>query len=226
MTGKISTRLIMDRMNDNPNMKSLKQSSVASYIRDFASINGIEPMLGIKYAYRKIIEYKTELPDNLLELRSVRVCESLNPALFEDDTLNASYSNSVVTNKYELGSYKVENRILFTDVKTLQIEIEYKALETDDLGFPIFPYDGSLMQAIEWYVKWRYYIILAEINMIQQNFVDKAEKQYGWYIGQYVAKSDMLSYDEAVTVAHTWQRLLDTRSRNTAGTQFKEFKSI
>ena len=228
MRDKISTRLIMDRMNDNPNMKSLKQSSVASYVRDFASINSIVPMLGIKYAYRKTADYKASLPDNLLELRKVHVCPDtiLDPALFEDNTLNASYDNSIVKNKYALGSYKVENRVLFLDVEVLQVELEYKALVLDELGFPIFPYDGSLMQAIEWYVKWRYYTILSEINMIQQGFVDKAEKQYEWYIGQYVSKEDMLSFDEAVTVANSWQRLLDTRSRNTPGTQFREFNSM
>ena len=226
MKNVIDTKLIMDRMNDNPNMKSLKQSSVASYMRDFASINNIAPLLGIKYAYRRVVDYKVELPENYLEVRAVRVCHDLDPVLFEENKLNASFDNSVVKDKTETGRYTVQNGILFLDQESGIVEVEYKALEVDDYGLPVFPYDGSLMQAIEGYVKWRYYSILSEVKMISEAFTQKAERQYLWYIGQYTNKVEMLSYDEAVAVAHNWQRLLKTRNRNTPGKELPEINNI
>ena len=147
----------------------------------------------------------------------------LHPALFEENTLNASFDNSIIKNKSQLGSYKVENQVLFIDHKDAKLELEYKSIDVCDQGFPMVAYDGSLMQAIEWYVKWRYYTILMESSIISQTLVTNAEKQYAWYIGQYTSKVEMLSYDEAITMAHTWQRLIDTRNRNNAGHQFREF---
>lgn len=226
----IGMKRIMDRLTDNPNMKSLKLSSAAAYVKDFSSINEVHPILSIKYGYIKIEDSSAMLPEEVLDLRAVYMCNctDLSPLYHTNNRLAAGLDASLVrdVDKEALGRYHVQNGVLFSDIKDTVLEIKYKALNLDNMGFPLLPYDGSLMQAIENYVKYRYYCILYEIGEISERLLVKANQEYCWYIGQYTSKQEMLSYDEALSIANSWQRLIDTKNLDTRGREFPELKNM
>jgi hypothetical protein len=148
----IGIKRIMDRLLVNPNLKALQTSTVAAYVKDFSSINGIIPILRVGYNYFKIEEYKTMLPENCLEVKKVYLCDEewLDDAYFEDNSLNAALSSSMIReeDKITYGDYKVENNMLFLDIMETVVEVRYTLFNVDDQGLPMLPYDGSLMEAI------------------------------------------------------------------------------
>lgn len=223
----ITVRRIMDRLLDNPNMKTLKLSSAAAYIKDLCSILNIAPVLGVKFQYLTIEDYKVEIPAEFLDVEKVYLCDDdwLDNALFENNSLNASLDDSMIreSDKTEYGEYVIRNNVLFVDIEETKVEIKGTTINVDDIGFPLIPYDGSLMEAVTNWIKYKHYTILNESGVIADKFPAKAHREYTWYIGQYTSKVDMLSYDEAVSVAHGWQRLLDTRNRNTRGRGLPQF---
>jgi hypothetical protein len=234
----ITLRRIMDRLLQNPNMRNLEISSAAAYVKDFCGINDIAPILTKKFTYLNIEDYKAELPASVLEVEAVYLCKftaddveydsdavSPHPAIYRDGTLNAALSESIINEKDKtvFGEYKVENNVLFTDIEKGVVEIYAKHLRVDDTGFPVLVYDGSLMQAVENYVKYRYYTILYESGTIPEKFIARAEREYTWYIAQYTSKVEIPNYDEAVAIAHSWQRLIVTRNRNTRGAGYPQF---
>lgn len=224
----ITVRRVMDRLLDNPNMKALKVSSAAAYIKDLSSIMNITPVLKVGFAYLEVEDYKAEIPSDYLEIEKVYVCDQeywLSDALFEDNSLNAALTDSLIRedNKVEYGEYVIRNNILYTDVENIKVELKYKAINVDDNGFPLLPYDGSLMEAVTNWIKWKHYTILAESGVMADKFAEKAHREYTWYIGQYISKVEMLSYDEAVSMAHAWQRLVDMRNRSQRGKSLPQF---
>lgn len=227
--GYITIRRLMDRLTDNPNLKTLKTSSVAAYVKDMCGINNIVPILKTGFNYIEINEHKGELPLDCLEVRKVYICKddaNLHPVVYEDNSLLAAMDESIMRpgDKTEYGEWRVEGDILFTDLSTIsKVEVMYRALRVDDVGFPLIPDEGSLMQATENYVKWRHYTILAESGIMADKYVTKTAQQYEWYIAQYTSKMDMLSEDEAVSVMNSWQRLVQTRNRNKRGGVFPQF---
>ncbi len=223
----ITVRRVMDRLLDNPNMKTLKLSSAAAYIKDLCSIMNIAPVLGIEFQYLDVEDSKVEIPAKFLDVEKVYLCDTewLDNALFENNSLNASLDDSMIReeDKTEYGEYVIRNNILFTDIETTKVQIKGTVINVDDTGFPLLPYDGSLMEAVTNWIKYKHYTILAESGVMSDKFSMKAHKEYSWYIGQYISKVDMLSVDEAVSVAHGWQRLVDTRNRNTRGKSLPQF---
>lgn len=213
----ISLNRIMDRLLVNPALKSLGYSTAAAYVKDFASINGLQPVLGYYLTYVKTSDYKAELPTNVVDVKDVYSCSNLDSQWFEDNRLGAALSDSIVRSKDKVSykAYTVKDNILFTDQKEDQVlEVGYTAIRVDEEGFPTLPYDGSLMMAVTNFIKWQYYDMLGDCDANTINASKRAEQQYAWYIAQYQSKNIVPTYDEAVSWVNSWQRLLDTRNQD------------
>ena len=150
--------------------------------------------------------------------------DGLDSSRFEDNKLGASLTDSILRNteKTFYGAYTVNDDTITIDASEAVLEVQYKGLRLDDNGFPTLPYDGSLMMALTNFVKWQYCTILADNNMMPRHAAQEAEKQYTWYIGQYVNKQDIPDYDTAVSWANQWMRLLNTRDKNIEGDNIEQ----
>lgn len=222
----IDMRFIMSRLLDNPMLAKLKLSSAATYVKDFSSINGICPILDYGWTYAAIVDYRAQLPTNLGDIVDLYLCKTdateilseYFPLLDIDNRLSATMKTSKVPGalKVELGLYSKKGNVVDLDISSGTIEIYHTMMRVDDKGFPLLPYDGSLMEAVVNYIKFRYFTILWDNDMISRQKVDAAEREYMWYIGQYTMKNIIPTYDEAVAWANSWQRLLnatDTHSQ-------------
>jgi len=233
----IGVKRIMDRLLVNPNMKGLKASTVAGYIKDMISINHISPLMAPMFVYLKPLDGMVTLPTNCSDhsVTGVFYCDSRLPQQYFNKSRLIGSNGSTVSKAKEdqipflsgppIGVYDVKYGVLHTSYDK-PLKVEYSAIPVDAYGYPTLPYDGSLMQATLNYVKAQHYTILAELNQISQHILQKAEREYSWYIGQYTTKNDILTYDEAVSVAHTWQRLVDTRDMDISTDGFREYLNL
>ena len=225
----IGVNRVMDRLMDNPNMRGLKKSSVAAYIKDLISIVSLPTMQIPMMVYLKPEDGIATLPDNCGDKAVEGVFRCTDPMLpqyFNKTRLVSMPVDELPNvNVSPIGVYRVEYGSV-TLSSDDPIKVVYKAIPTDNDGYPVLPYDGSLMQAVENYVKFRFYTILSETNQISAQTVQAVNKEYTWYIGQYINKANMLSYDEAVAWANSWQRLVDTRNEDPSTDGFKEHLNI
>jgi len=220
---------IMSRLHMNPKLQSINISSVAIYIKDFISITEMYPAKVHKIYYSKIIENSIELPGDLDKVDEVYLCSAtdLPDYFFSDNRLTYTHDTSVANQKGILGFLgytKRGNRLFFDIVSTQQevAEIHYRAMNVDTEGFPVLPYDGSLMQAIENYIKYRYYTILAENKQIDYGLVQKAESEYLWYMGQYKNKNIFENVEDAEGIMQSTQKFTKTRSKTDKGSQYPQ----
>lgn len=225
----IDMRFIMNRLLDNPVMKNIKLSSIAAYVKDFSSINAIGPVVGFGYTYTKILGYKATLPTNYGDVRSMYLCDSnISSALVESNRMSASMRSSKIPNKdkREYGTYDIKGNTIFTDVETGVLEVYHTMMRVDEYGFPVLPYDGSLMEAVTNYIMYKYFKLLWQNDIMPKNKSDDAHQEYVWYIGQYTTNAMMPSYDEAVAWANSWQRLLDDKNLDLDDKSFPEILKL
>ena len=220
----------MDRLLVNPMLQDLQMSTVAANVKDMISIAGLQPSLKQKFIFLKVEDGRCVLPTAAVNITGVYLCDyDLPSEYFNKERLNAGTDtnfNRKGGSRAELGNYRVNYGVVYLDIEEAVIEVAYSALEVDEYGYPVFPYDGSLMAAMESYVKFRYYTILSELGKVSDNSVQRVHKEYMWYIGQYSNKINMLSYDQAVAVGNTWQRLVDTRNLDSATDGNREHLNI
>lgn len=238
---QMDMKFILNRLMDNPALQNLKLSSVAAYVKDMASILNLAPLKEETKRTLYVKNYAHKLPvgahkRNILGVEllnddgTLRDKEqALNPSAYENNLLAANLKRTRVQGHnpdYTYGTYEVKGDILYLDIKEATVAITYRGMKVDELGFPVLPYDGSLMQAVENYIKFRYYTILHENDMISYQKVAHASSEYTWYAGQYTMKHSIPTYDEAIAWANDWQRLLNDRSLEMDAKPFKEILNM
>jgi len=232
---------ILNRLMDNPMLQNLKLSSAASYVKDFASILNLAPLKEEVTRVLYVKNYMHKLPANASKHNILGV-EQLNddgtvmddndslPARFYENSLLAANSKRTRVRgndaRYEYGTYEVKGDYIHFDQEEVTVALSYTPLKVDELGYPVLPYDGSLAQAVENYIKFRYYTILYENDMIAYQKVAQVHSEYTWYVGQYTMKHSIPTYDEAVAWANEWQSLLDSRSNDRDASPFQEILNM
>ena len=217
---------------ENPMTRNLKLSSAAAYVKDMSSINGIGPIVENKvFTYVRIKDHFGTIPPEAFNFRGVKLCDTeLDPIFTADDQLFQSLKVSRIKSNRDgivYGNYDIEGNTIETDVESGIIELTHSRLRTDEQGYPVLPYHGSLMSAVENYIKFRYYSILNENGLIADKFVEMASREYSWYIGQYLVSEEyMPTYDAAVAWANSWQKLIDTGNEDLGSKSIKEFRNL
>jgi len=129
----------------------------------------------------QINNYKVALPDNLIDIRGIR-CDG-RPMRYATDLYHMSLDESTHNYQQEY-TYVVQNCVLTTSIKKGCVEISYRAINTDENGYPLIPDNQSYKMAIEYHILWRYLEPLWTMGKIQDKVFSYYSQQRDWYIGQ------------------------------------------
>jgi hypothetical protein len=114
-------------------------------------------------------------------------------------------------------TYRIEGDYIFTDFNIGKLQMAYWALPTDTDGYIMVPDIPSVIQAIESYIKFRHLEILADIQQVPYNLVEKEEQNYAWYIAQAQSKQFMSNLDTMEQMINIQGQLLPNRHLHRTG---------
>lgn len=197
----VSINTLAFRLLKHPMLKDLSFDDIAMYTSDVIRRLGAPLAYKDEQAVIEVDNYKGTLPCDLFYIKQLRTQDTLgnytamryNTTTFSSNC-HASDSPDLYTKSQQL--YTVTGEYINTSFEKASVEIAYKALAADEDGYPLIPDDTSVMQAIEYYIRWKTLEILSDLN---QNLVyarNNAEKQYSWYVGQAETSLRMLTIDE------------------------------
>ena len=154
-------------------------------------IVGMPNMLIEKTEELKIEDYRAQLPCDFYQMIQVRTlvqhCDTQSEQVFvysTDDFHMSSY-------KQDSGfCYKLQGNCIFTSIKEGTIEISYRAIATDDEGFPLVPDNAAFIRALELYIKKQAFTILFDMQKINANVYQNVQQEYAWAVG--AAQSDLI----------------------------------
>ena len=90
---------------------------------------------------------------------------AVSPARYATDTLHEHYNK--VGNDFVHNTYSINNNYIFTSLKNGWYTIAYKAIMVDEEGYPMLPADRIFINALEWYIKYKYFTLLWEDGKIE-----------------------------------------------------------
>jgi hypothetical protein len=183
---------ILYRIQDDPFLKNVKKSDVVNYIKTVLYLIGAPTLYEDKVVTLQIYDYKAQIPKDFVARTSVRlIYEDGNRLVLQhntDDYYNTYKEMSDTTTVDLLYTHKIVGDTLWVDFEEGKVELAYKAVSVDENGWPMFDANESLILAIEWYIKQRYYRILWTHGKLPDKVADYAEQQYNWYMGQATAR--------------------------------------
>ena len=117
---------------------------------------------------------------------------------------------------YDL-TYKVQGDVIFTSIKEGTIEIAYRAIAVDSEGYPMIPDNSSYINALELYIKKKYFTILFDTGKISPQIYNQVCQDYSWAVGQ--AQSDLVrpSIDEMQSITNSFNTLIPRMSEHKSG---------
>jgi hypothetical protein len=225
-TNYISIKAVLSRLFTNPLMEGISEADVAMYLADCMKLIGAPMSYEDKVATITISNYRGELPCELLYIQQTRKKETgtnnLYPMRYASDTFHSAYhqvgSPDFVTmpSNYDW-TYSLNNGMIYTNFKEGVIEQSYKGLKVDEDGLPMIPDNVKFEKAVEEYIKSQWYRRQWELGKISDKVLDKAEREYMWYVGAAGTAAQLQSIDQAETFRAAFTRIL---SNTTAAKKF------
>lgn len=216
MTEYISIRQIIDNLMDSPLLQDLTLERAVNYAVRFIQIVGMPSIFEDKIAKIKIDNYRGQLPDDYYEIVQVRIVGSNNTYGMLRYSTDSFHSSEDKVERGDL-TYKLQGNCIFTSIKEGTLEVAYRAIKTDEEGFPLIPANGTFETALELFIKKKHLTIQFELGKIQSQVLQHIEQEYAWAVGQ--AQSDLVrpTIDQMQSFTNSWNTLIQRTNEHSTG---------
>lgn len=206
-----SLKIILDRLLRNNVLSGLSYESVIDYTIDFLDIVGIPSAFEEKFETLEIETYRAKLPCDFAEdiqvvITSPRHSRGIT-ATDATDTFHNNYSQ--MRGRQTTGvTYKIKNGYIFTSEERGCLTLSYRAIATDEEGYPLIPSDRAFLKALELYIKKQYYTILWEESKLEDKKLENVKQEYAWAVGQCETSMRRLTLSKAEALFNSLRTLI------------------
>ncbi len=198
----VSVGEIMYRLQDNPLLKNVKKSDVVNHIKTVINLLGVPGLYEDKLITLDIYDFRSQIPSDFVSRTAVRRILTSTVSTSDGSTtdikakITLTHNTDEFYNEYStlndndkstvdmLYTHKIVGDFIYVDFEEGQVEMSYKAVTTDENGWPMIDSDDSVILATEWYIKRRYYEILWSNGKLPDKVFQHSEQQYRFYMGQ------------------------------------------
>lgn len=201
----ITIKAIMDKLHRNPLLTDITLETVVDHCVDFMRIVGTPRLFQDRLVELTVSEYKTALPIDWYETIQVRYGEEVFRYSSDTFHFNRNDTNNIPTTEI---TFVVQGGYIHTSIESGTIELSYRAIETDTMGYPVLPDNSNFTRALEAYVKQQYFTILFDLGKIQGAVYSNAQQQYAWAVGALETDMQRLDLSKAETFFNSYSTLL------------------
>lgn len=213
----ISIKQVLDNILEHPLLKDTSFERAVNYTVRFIRIVGCPRIFEEKTAIIDIEEYRGLLPCDLEQIIQVRTHGPCNPHYgtfrYSTDDFHMSENKQ---KSFDL-TYKVQNNVIFTTIRSGQIEVSYRAFAVDSDGYPLIPDNSSFIRALELFIKKHVFTQLFDTNQISSQVYNNTCQEYAWAVGQ--AQNELIkpSIDEMESIANSLNTLIIRATEHRTG---------
>ena len=205
MKKTISIKQVMDNILDHPMLQDLTFERAIIYALRIIKTLGAPQILDRKFESIHIIEFIGNLPCDFY--REIEVRDSCSQTVYDISTGNFVMDDQ----KQDLFKYKIQNnKIIVSSNK--DVELIYDAITTDTEGYPLIVDDEAFINALELYIKYRYFTILYDQGKIAGQILENTKQEYCWAIGQASTSLKTPTLDEMEAICNSWTSLMPRRN--------------
>lgn len=208
-----SLKIILDRLLRNSVLNGISYESVIDYTIDFIEIVGIPSVYNDKIYEAEIDNYRVSLPCDFIEDIQILLCNNksnnFKTARQATDTFHEYMScmnkKNIIHSDY---TYSINRNFIFTSLEAGRLKMAYRAILTDDEGYPMLPSSRVFQEALEWYIKYKYYTILWEEGRLEDKRLDNTKQEYAWAVGRLETDMRKLSLSKAESFFNSFRTLI------------------
>ena len=219
----VSLKIIADRLHRNPLINGIAYEAIIYYTIDFLHIVGVPAEFIDKYYEVEFTNFRAPLPEDYVECNQLILDDRV--ARYATDTFHNLYSEVETTCNYNLNNklprsvdytFTINNSYIFLSKEEGTLKMSYKAIPTDEDGWPIIPDNPVFQKALTLYIEKEHCRILYMNDKLDGNKFSKIEQDYYWAVGQWETDSRKLNLSKAESLFNSFRTLLvrDTEFNN------------
>ena len=212
----ISLKTILWKVLRNPLASDLTYEEAAEHAIEVIRLIGAPLMFEDKLTdpLLKIVDNKAGLPDNLLNIRGVRMINDLDN--FDRGAIALRYATDIYHNVENCDdnnctfdyTYTVQRGVIFTSFPEGYVQMSYKAISTDEEGYPLVPDNEKVKMALEYYILFRYLEPLWMMGKITDKAFQYIDQKKCFYVGGAETSMKLQGPDQLESVMNIINRLI------------------
>ncbi len=213
---------ILWKLLQNPLCQELTYEEAAEYSLECIKLLGAPVLYIDKIEKLDLISHKAELPCDLLYIEGVRYYDGNtdSPIAMREATNVYHFDPEEFTNEQNTDfdlrgnhrrnefTYKIQNGILFASMEDGGIQLAYKAIATDEEGYPLIPDNQKVQLALEYYILSRYLEPLWMMGKITDKTFEYIQQKRYFYIPSAYTSLTMPSLDKMESMMNALNRLI------------------
>lgn len=201
----VSLGKIIWKVLNNPMAVNLTYDEAAEFATEAIGLIGVPVLYDKVQAEVNIKEHRGVLPLDIVYIEQVRELSNGQALRIATDSFHSSSNQP--SELREL-TYEIKRGIIFTSFSEGCIEIAYKALPTDEEGYPLIMDDDKLKLALEYYILSRHLEPLWLMGKITDKAFNFISQERHFYMAAATNRLQMPSVDKMESLCNSINRLL------------------
>tara|TARA_R110002020_G_scaffold100855_1_gene238053 strand:+ start:19502 stop:20209 length:708 start_codon:yes stop_codon:yes gene_type:complete len=227
----VSIKMVADRLMRNPLMKDLNYEFIVDNAVEVLRLLSAPSLYVNRREGLNVANYRALKPIDMIRVSElVRTDQGVSIPLVTSENVSQEFFGQGgdqpirATNTYNLNS-----KFINLNFETGTIVLTYKAIATDEECYPLILDDAALLRCVESYIKWKWFDILNDMEMVSDRKLNKAETDYSFNAGQASNSIIMPSIDEMEAITNSITQILPSRTQHSQRFEFlgqQEFLKI
>lgn len=193
---------VLDDLMDHPLLRDLTLEQVVRHTLRFISLHGYPKLYKDKEEVVDIKDYRGLLPCDLISIIQVKDCKrGICLRSMTDNFTPSEDGYPKDRDRLDELAFKTQGRVIFTSFKDGAVEVAYKAIPVDDMGFPLLVDNETYLNALESYIKVKVFTVLYDTGKIQAGVLSNAQTEYAWASRQVMMEFTMPSVSEMESIS-------------------------
>jgi hypothetical protein len=219
----VSIKMVADRLMRNPLMKDLNYEFIVDNALQVLRILEAPSLFVTRREGLNVQNYRALKPIDMIKVEGiVRTDQGNTPIpLTASEDISQEFFNvgNNLPSRYD-DTYSLNSKYVNLNFETGDINIIYKAIATDEDCYPLILDNETLLRCVESYIKWKWFDILNDMEMVSDRKLHKAEVDYCFNVAQADANMKLPSIDEMESLVNQITQLLPSRTAHSRRFEF------
>lgn len=213
----VSIKMIADRLMRNPLMKDLNYEFIVDNAIEVLRILEAPSIFVTRREALNVVNFRALKPIDMMRIEGiVRTDVGNEPIpLTASEDISQEFFNVGGNLPSRLDyTYSLNSKYVNLNFETGNINIIYRAIATDEECYPLIVDNATLLRCVESYIKWKWFDILNDMDMVTDRKLNKAEVDYCFNVGQADANLKLPDTDEMEALVNTIVQLIPSRTEH------------
>jgi len=210
----VSIKLIADRLMRNPLCKDMGYEFIVDNAIQLLRILDAPSIYVTKREGLNVSNFRALKPIDMIRVEGIVRTDSGVPIPLQATEFIAQeflHTGDKLSTRPE-DTYSFNSKYINLNFETGSINIIYKSIATDEECYPLVLDNETLLRCVESYIKYRWFDILHDMDMVSGQKLNKAESDYSFNVAQADSNMKMPSADEMEMITNQIVQLIPSNT--------------